>query len=1524
MWELTPMQAAYWAGEHSLWPHGGVKAHIYAEFNGKGLDLERLQRAVALLFARHPVLSLCVDQEGRQSIASPSSQTVLHKDDYRSLPAAQTEQKLLHKRHCWTHHGPDLASGKAASFSISLIDHERFRLHVDASMIAVDPPSFRQMMEDLVTLYEAPETIAATPPSFIDWLQVHTSAVRRSQDSDKAWWRARLGQVSPAPSLPFLDSTPRQILSHRLSHWLDTSCCQLFQQFARNCHVTKTSLMMSVFSQSLARLTGDRRFRLSVPSFWRTPEPTIDIGGIVGELSTLLILDVDLDAADSTEGLSQWIWGQLAQALSHATYPGVSVMRDLSQRQGKPQFSPVVFTSALDLPGGDLFSARLQNRLGHLDWVISQCPMVALDAQFVSHDGGMLINWDVRLDLLPRNWVERLFEDFVTSLTSLVNTSPTRSARYTSTLSMNLLPDSVVPEKSHVANDAVATLFPASNVKEIHPGNATRLNAMQSAYLMGRGLHSPMGGVAMQEFREYRGHVDADKLRERLLEMVRHHECLRTIIDPDRIIQYVRNTPILNLKEIDLRTQSYHCAVHALNAARRRYSHDHLPLASSPWDITLFHLPAQHGGTEECVVFAKFDAQIVDGMAIAILMNQLLDGSVPLDLKRDALAEVTKIEQPEIDAAYWKDRLASYDGAIRLPWKRPLADIPTSRYRRKSIIIQGSHYKLAMKAGSSFGLFPNTIMLAIILDTLSTLVQDGQMFIGIPVAPGLPTTLTNHSSFLAVKWPSSAQKLSDKAKEIQQDVLNGLKHLSGAGIGLGRLLMEKGFTPPAFPVVVTNGLSWPAPTCTSAMHYVGGLTQTPQVAMDIRLSHDAGRNLILDIDYAVEAIDDDIVSSYLLSLRQRVLSIAESGQLSSGGPAVTEFTTDPLANLQHHLTASHGQRFLSRLAINLFRDGTNKIALIQGSRQVTYSELGRMIRCVMRALRERAVDAGDTVAICLPRSPEQTASVLGCALYGAIWVPIDAKSPPDRLAYMIGNCDPALIISMRSISCNVPTVGVQELLSTEPITSLPEDFHERSFSEAPSYYLYTSGTTGLPKCVVLSNRATANVIDTTIAEWNVTDKDVFISVTPIHHDMSIFDVIGCLSSGGTLVQPEPEKEKDAVHWNELVHQHGVTIWCSVPAILEMLLACRRGSALDSLRVIAQGGDYIKASVIHTLRELLPDARLVSLGGPTETTIWSIWHEICDQDTTSIPYGSPLPGNSYFILDENNVPCPTGQTGRIHTSGINLALGYLHNGQIHQTDFVMIPTDDSSLTRAYRTGDLGMIRPDGKIMFEGRIAGYVKVRGVRISLQEVEDCLVTHPSLKGVLAFDHQNSATGEVSLSVLYTVRDRHSVTPHDLRTYARNRLPESHMPTLFHRVDSIPLSSTGKPDRNAARKLTVASDNPKSFTTTNEKDTTPDMNRIISIYTEVIGSVGQPVISYETPFISTGLLPRHVKVISERLRNAFHLNIRPSALIPCKTPREVLDLLNRKQITSPTSTSNSQDSKSETYTIPPSRSSSK
>jgi len=371
----------------------------------------------------HPMLRLQVTPEGRQTIAPADRMPQMEEDDFTGMCAADLERALLEKREHWTHQKLDLSRGQASRFSISLLPNDVFRLHVDTDMVAIDPSSFQRLMEDLALHYKSKGASIAPLPLFFDWCdKIQTDVqLKALRERDRLWWRERLSKIAPAPSLPLHRAVSDSVRSYRLSSWLQPNEHQALRQLARTQRITFSSMLLGLFAVALGNATGDRRFRLNIPLFWR--HPLVDgVEKIVGDFVNLMILDVDIAAADSVGALCRSLAAQMIERLEHCHYPGVNLMRDLSRHHGSAQLSPVVFTAAVDLPGGDLFSSGVQRVFGKMNWAISQGAHVALDAQVASYDGGLLVNWDIRLDVLPQDWVTTLFDQFIALLKEAVIT----------------------------------------------------------------------------------------------------------------------------------------------------------------------------------------------------------------------------------------------------------------------------------------------------------------------------------------------------------------------------------------------------------------------------------------------------------------------------------------------------------------------------------------------------------------------------------------------------------------------------------------------------------------------------------------------------------------------------------------------------------------------------------------------------------------------------------------------------------------------------------------------------------------------------------------------------------------------------------------------------------------------------------------------------------------------------------------------------------------------------------------------
>ncbi|ELV8553002.1 amino acid adenylation domain-containing protein [Vibrio fluvialis] len=1515
MHEMTTLQAAYWVGRQSTTPRAGDAAHLYIEFEGQGIDETRLAAAVHTLFARHEMLRVTVSEDGQWSVGELNEFHALQVLDWLALDAADCDERLRVMRERKTHQKLALNQGQGAEFVLTQLPDDRFRFHVDVDMIAADAQSFRLMIEALVAAYHGELSDARSAPFTEFQRQMTTSAQQALAARDRRYWQALQSTIAPAPKLPERDPVnpdTAAVHSERLAFELSAQQRAQLEALAAQHHLSLSAVSLGAFNALLADALKQPAFRINVPLFYR-PQGFDDT---VGDFANLTLFSDNCAPNVPLLTLFEQTQHQLMACLEHRHYSGVNVMRDLSRQQGSLQTSPVVFTSGWDI-GGDLYSQRVHDTLGDMVWACSQGAHVLLDAQIVPYKRGVLINWDVRTDSVPREFYQSLFTRYVALLSELAE-RPER-----------------VLQPGIIEVTSIETTSASSSAQRPHQ---TPLNGLQQGYLVGRSEHLPLGGVAMQDFRIYRGTVDADQLHARLAELVDTLPVLRTRIDDTTLTQWVSDERIVNWQHYDLRDQSRAQALSQAEALIEQVSHSRHDLSCSPWKIWLVSLPEAEPDTLATdafrhIVLTSFDALISDGHSIAYLLARLLENhpkpvtappalgatsevpAKPLSQQSTTQQNVTqqqKANAREMAQAYWREKLASVTEPMALPWQAPLHTLYQPRYARECVTLSRDETRALLKLAASERLFPNSVLTTLVMHTLANWCPGSPLCIGLPVAPPPQAgELTNRSSFIALTYALDETDFATQARCVQRDVAEGMAHLAFSGIELNRQLMSQlPVRTMPLPVVITNGLGWETLRADNTLQQHDGLTQTPQIALDIRLAYDAHKNLVISADYVTQALSQAQVAAWLTSCKRAALSMIERESL--------QWVSREALDLSHYHRNTEDSDdgtapFLTTLAERLWDMPSQRTALFCGEQRWSYQQLGEQVANMMAHLQARGVKAGDVVAICLPRSAAHVIATLSCALSGVIWVPIDAASPPERKTYLLSHCQPALVIVASDDMENVEhphCVAMRELLQPAlKAARLPsqEVLRARSHSEAPAYYLYTSGTTGQPKCVVLNNHATANVLHHTLVAWQVNERDVMLSVTPLHHDMSVFDLLGSLCAGAALVIPEPEAEKDALHWNTLVERHSVTLWCSVPAILEMLLACQSTSQGQSLRLIAQGGDYIKPQTIQTLRERLPNARLFSLGGPTETTIWSIWHELEPEDGVVIPYGAPLPATQYYVVNEQHQHCPQGVVGRIVTAGVNLSLGYLVDGEVVQTDFINIETPHGERVRAFKTGDLGYYRDDGRLIFAGRINGYVKVRGVRISLPDVEKVLMTVANVQDLAVIDFNDPISGDVGLALFYVPVDGAVKNAAQWRDIVGQRLPASHLPQRFVPLERFPLTANGKKDKRALlAMLTAASESPRTvaasvaapFGSSRESQTTsltPEKmapwQSIVDVYQQVLGERAASLTEH-AEFIQAGLMPSHVKAVAEKLSQTFGKSVQPRQLLGCKNAGQVSKLL--------------------------------
>ncbi|MEY9989112.1 amino acid adenylation domain-containing protein [Streptomyces sp. V4I8] len=499
-------------------------------------------------------------------------------------------------------------------------------------------------------------------------------------------------------------------------------------------------------------------------------------------------------------------------------------------------------------------------------------------------------------------------------------------------------------------------------------------------------------------------------------------------------------------------------------------------------------------------------------------------------------------------------------------------------------------------------------------------------------------------------------------------------------------------------------------------------------------------------------------------------------------------------------------------------------AVVAADAVLTYGELHARASAVAAHLRARPDGPGRIVAVALDKSTAQIAAVLGILLAGAAYLPLDPAQPTARRNRILADAGvrhvlvPDAAAGAGSWPEGVTAVPVDDLAggeaTVEAAAAHPEDL---------AYVIYTSGSTGVPKGVMISHRAALNTVEDLNGRFGVGADDRMLGLASLGFDLSVYDIFGLLAVGGVLVLPDPGRRSDPAHWADLVARHHVTLWNSVPAQLGLLTDHLEGEgtgiAVASLRLAMLSGDWIPLSLPDRVRALVPDLRLISLGGATEAAIWSIWYAIGEvrPHWPSIPYGTPLDNQSWHVLDAHLRPRPDGVVGELYIGGAGLAMGYLGDPEKTAHRFIEHPETGE---RLYRTGDLGRYHPDGVLELLGREDRQVKIRGHRVEPAEVEAALLAHPAVKDAAVIAHPD-ASGGLRLAAYYVVSGTEAGTA-ELREHLGANLPAYMVPSTFTPLGQLPLTANGKVDRAALPDPAAPSDTGAAGAAEQDQDQEP------------------------------------------------------------------------------------------------------
>ncbi|NEZ61532.1 amino acid adenylation domain-containing protein [Leptolyngbyaceae cyanobacterium CCMR0082] len=559
-------------------------------------------------------------------------------------------------------------------------------------------------------------------------------------------------------------------------------------------------------------------------------------------------------------------------------------------------------------------------------------------------------------------------------------------------------------------------------------------------------------------------------------------------------------------------------------------------------------------------------------------------------------------------------------------------------------------------------------------------------------------------------------------------------------------------------------------------------------------------NLYADTDFFLPNMVQDILTSYCSFLQRLAHEEAAWQETNRSMIPAAQLSQRVTANLT---TAPLPEETLYSLFVHQAKQNPQQIAIITSKQSITYDLLYRCANQVGHYLNQLLGICSDhTVAIVMEKGWEQIVGVLGILAAGAAYVPIDPDLPSERFQYLLENSGVNIALTQSWLEEKVVWPATIQRFAVDLIHLFPNTEHQLLSLPGPddlAYVIYTSGSTGLPKGVMITHRNVVNVVIHTNQRFQVSSKDRILALTALNHDLSVYDIFGPLSAGGTIVMPDAAAAKFARHWLDLLTKERVTLWNSVPAMMEMLvnyLDIKSEKLPQSLRLAILGGDWLPVSLASRLKALSPDLNILSIGGPTETTIWNIGYLIQDIDPNwkSIPYGKPMANSKYYILNNNLEDCPVWVPGQMYCAGVQLAKGYWRNPEKTAANFIAHPRTGEQI---YRTGDLGRYLPDGNIEFLGRADFQIKLRGYRIEAGEIESTLAKHPAVKNALV-TVTTTQQSQQSLTAHVIPRQGYSPAIEELRNFLNQKLPTYMVPSYFKFLDALPLTANGKVDRRA------------------------------------------------------------------------------------------------------------------------------
>ncbi len=877
---------------------------------------------------------------------------------------------------------------------------------------------------------------------------------------------------------------------------------------------------------------------------------------------------------------------------------------------------------------------------------------------------------------------------------------------------------------------------------------------MQQAYWLGANSLYQTGDVSTSVYFEMDyENLDLALFEAKLNTLIERHPMLRAVVTPEGKQRVLEKVPFYSVERHNLRD----CPESLLPQRLMRIRHDQVQQVVELTKWPMFSVAASQLNEKRFKIHFQFQMIMIDLFSSQLLMNELgYLYSHPNEMLADigitfrdyvvAFQEQQDVGQFDASKVYWQKRINTLPQGPQLPLRANANKRSKSEFVRKPYKLEAEKWQSIKQRLLTLSVSPTSFLLTTFSNVLGYWARGDEFTINLtqfnrmPWHKDISRVVGDFTSSLLHHFRYNKQYTFEQSLlDVHSLMMSDLAHSFYGGVDVMRdIASSKGGRGHLFPIVFTSVLGLPKSSGgkESANRLHGNMsysvTQSSQVWLDFQVAED-GEDLVINWD-VVEAIFPDGLIDLVFDSYCKYINLL-SQEPANWNTSTFCWLNDHVANRKDSSTK------LSR-DLAVFPDGMrlfdsvlksaemypNHTAVVSASRSLDYRTFVEESLCLARQLQELGIGKGNFVALLMNKDWDVPVAMMGVTLAGAAYIPLDPQWPEERLKLIVNSAPTPVII------CQAANVALGESLARVVRVGQPNDSPlalEQLAAVTPTdlaYVIYTSGTTGQPKGVMIDHRGAVNTIQSINQLFNVDHNDNSLCVSSLCFDLSVYDIWGLLACGGTVIMPEDKVTTQPWTWSDLLEKYNISIWNTVPALAQLLLDSNAKCEAKSLRLCLLSGDWIPLELPNRFKSRYLNADVVSLGGATEASIWSIYFPVdhVREEWVSIPYGKSLPGQQVMVLDESLHVCPTWKTGNIYIAGVGVAQGYLGNQTLTEQQFILSAQTDE---RLYKTGDLGRFMDDGNIEFLGREDNQVKLNGYRIELGEIEKALGSHPLVK---------------------------------------------------------------------------------------------------------------------------------------------------------------------------------------------------